>query len=578
MQSQQKYDYLGKRAGVLFPVFSMRRDSDLGIGDTESVRQCLRWLHDYEVGFLQLLPINVSGSDNSPYSAISSVALDFIYLDMLQIPEVSEMDIEKVKLGFTGDWLDANTVDYATVRKVKSKLLRLGYRRFLDEAGESSEFNSFLNDEADWLVPYCKYRWLMEEAGGSEDWMTWPEEYNTAKKALNYESLLTDLKKDEAKEIQNYYAWVQWHAFTQWKEVRKEADELNVKLMGDIPIGVSNASVDVFFEPQWFIRGWYGGAPPETVFKDDAFTCKWGQNWGVPLYDWDALEKDKFSWWKRRVNKLTEIFQIFRIDHILGFYRIYSFPWHPKRNAEFLELTYDEAKELTSGELPHFYPREDDTMVNKAKNLLDGHKYLQAVIDASAGCEVVGEDLGCVPDYVRPHLAEQGIAGFKVCHWELDDLGNVVKAEAHPGCAFATYTTHDHPSISSLWDESRDGVLEGDERASDSLRLLSQFADLPEIKTGEYPEFNSVIKWKLLDALVRSGANYSALMITDVLDDKTRINVPGTVGKHNWTYRVRWSFEKVPDHVSIEMSQLTVLLQKHQRTILNPIKKKPTVI
>jgi len=369
-----------KLLGILFPVFSMRRDGDLGIGDTRTVCLCMEWLKRYGVNFLQLLPINVSASDNSPYSAISSVALDFIYLDILQIPEIKEDDIEAIKDEFPNDWLTEKRVNYAVVRKVKSKLLRLAYYRFKSDFIDSISFNEFKVKQADWLKPYCRYRWLMEEAGGNEDWTTWPENFNSADKALIYEREQNENKNGEAQEIQEYYAWVQWHAFSQWEGVRSFADEIGVKLMGDIPIGVSNSSADVFFEPQWFQEGWYGGAPPETVFKDDAFTSKWGQNWGVPLYNWEELKEDHYSWWKRRVCKLTDIFHIFRIDHILGFYRIYAFPWHPKRNDEFLPLSEDEAKMKTLGQLPHFSPRSDDTMMNKAKNLLAGDEYIRALI------------------------------------------------------------------------------------------------------------------------------------------------------------------------------------------------------
>lgn len=553
---------------MLVPVFSMRREGDLGIGDTTAVRQCIDWLKMYEVGFLQLLPINVSGSDNSPYSAISSVALDFIYLDMAVIPELSQEDVETVRQELAGDWLEADKVDYAMVRKAKSKLLRLAYQRYEQAGNRSSEFQSFMEKEADWLVPYCKYRWLMEEAGGdagSEDWTCWPDAFNTAEKALKYERD-KDAKTDGyPRVVQEYYAWVQWHAFAQWKAVTNYADTVGMKLMGDIPIGVSCASADVFFEPQWFKKDLFGGAPPETVFKDDAFACKWGQNWGVPLYDWDALREDDFSWWKRRISKLTDIFHIFRIDHILGFYRIYAFPWHPKRNSEFLELNHEEAKKLTFGELPHFHPRADDSMTNKAMNLMDGDVYLKAVLEAAQGYEVVGEDLGCVPDYVRPHLMELGIAGFKICHWETNMFGDAQKPHEHPDCSFATYGTHDHPSIRSMWEELRHNIANGCEGSGDGLKIISQYADLPVMDDKRYPEYNSVIKWALIEALLKSGSRYAALMITDILDSRARINAPGTVGDHNWTYRIPWKFDGIPADVSNEMRKLAIYTEYHDR-------------
>ncbi len=556
-----------RRAGMLFPVFSMRRKGDLGIGDITAVRQCIDWLKSYNIGFLQLLPINVSGSDNSPYSSLSSVALDFIYLDMALIPELSQDDIDAVRSEYAGDWLVSESVNYSIVKKVKSQLLRLAYERYQKNGIDSLEFKSFMLSESDWLIPYCKYRWLMEEAGGDEDWTNWPSTFNTAEKAIHYEIDRNTRTDEGPRAVQEYYAWVQWHAFSQWKEVRTYADTAGVKLMGDVPIGVSNASADVFFEPQWFIKGWYGGAPPETVFKDDAFACKWGQNWGVPLYDWQALEKDDFAWWKRRIDKLTDIFHIFRIDHILGFYRIYSFPWHPKRNHEFLELNDAAAKKLTSGNLPHFSPRADDTSENQSLNLSSGDLYIKAILKAAEGYEVVGEDLGCVPDYVRPHLMELGVAGFKICHWETDANGEAQKPEDHPACSFATYATHDHPPILAMWEDLRKNIAKGCNGSGDGLKLISQYASLPVMEANKYPEFNSVIKWALIESLLKSSANYATLMITDILDSQTRINTPGTVGDHNWTYRVAWGFENIPSTAANEMRKLSIYAENHNRMI-----------
>jgi len=566
MQMTKKQTEDLRRGGILFPVFSMRREGGMGIGDTTAVKLCLKWLAKNNVGFLQLLPINVSGSDNSPYSAISSVALDYLYLDMGAIPELTEDDLAAAREKFGGDWLSGEKVNYDMARKVKVHLLRLAYRRYQEEGVDSEKFQQFMKEEADWLVNYAKYRWLMEEAGGCEDWSSWPEEFNTAEKALAYEKKRSKLTDGGPGAVQEYYAWVQWHALSQWREVRKVADECGVKLMGDVPIGVSCASADVFFEPQWFKPGWYGGAPPETVFKDDPFACKWGQNWGVPLYDWDALRADDFSWWRRRITKLTDIFHIFRIDHILGFYRIYSFPWHPKRNAEFLPLSKEEAKKLTGGELPHFTPHDDDTMKHKAQNLMAGDEYLKAILKAADGYEIVGEDLGCVPDYVRPHMQELGIPGFKICHWETNLWGDALKPEEHPECAFATYTTHDLPPLHAVWEDLRDNVARGCQGSGDGLKILSQYAGLPVTYADRYPRYNPVVKWALLEALMKSNARYAALMITDLLDSRERINTPGTVGDQNWTYRVPWQMQAVPDEVNEEMRKLGIYIDKYQRT------------
>ena len=177
-----------------------------------------------------------------------------------------------------------------------------------------------------------------------------------------------------------------------------------VKLMGDVPIGISWHSCDVFFHRDEFHLDWCGGSPPEGMSQSDPFFQQWGQNWGIPLYRWDHMEANGFRWWKTRIARLTEIFRMFRLDHILGFYRIYAFPWRPERNHEFLGLSHEQAADITGGRLPRWFLRPDDTVENKAANRADGDVRLRAILEAADGAEVIAEDLGWVPEYVRPHL------------------------------------------------------------------------------------------------------------------------------------------------------------------------------
>ncbi|MFK7911427.1 MAG: 4-alpha-glucanotransferase [Akkermansiaceae bacterium] len=547
-----------RRLGILIPVFSLRRDGDLGVGDTRAMREMVDWAVDHRVGFLQLLPINETGGDNSPYNAISSVALDPLLLDLESIAQVSGLLLREASDTFNSNESEKDLVDYEQSNELKWGLLAKAFEEFWQSAAVDPAFEVFRSAEADWLVPYAKFRYLME-LSGSEAWDTWPEEYNTAEKA---EAFLASMPADKLDRELAYYEWIQWHAFNQWRDLSAYAAERNVKLMGDVPIGISYCSADVFFESRWFDLTLSGGSPPETVFKDDAFACQWGQNWGIPLYNWDELEKHDYSWWRRRIEKLTDVFHVFRIDHILGFYRIFSFPWRPQRNAEFIGLTEEEAKKITGGPLPGFFPRPDDTQENKAANLADGDKYLKIVLEAAGDGEVVGEDLGCVPDYVRPHLQKIGVAGFKICHWETQHDGRVVQGGDYPECAFTTYATHDHESVPAMWNTLK-GMLDGPEKegALRGLSLLSQFAGLPYEETEDsFAEYGSVVKWAMFDSLLKSRADYAALMVTDVIDSTRRINIPGTVGGENWRYRLPWKLSQMPDEIRHEWRKLSELI------------------
>ena len=559
-----------RRAGLLAPVWSLRREDDLGIGDTAAMRELIDWAADTGVGFLQLLPINETGEDNSPYNAISSVALEPALLDLSALPELTPEDIAGARGELPAETFSGSAVDYDAVKKLKRGLLEKAFARFREaeqESERSQAFTRFRTDEADWLDDYCLFRFLMELEGGKETWNYWSIRYNTPDKARAYLAEQMSFREEEVIEQMTYYAWVQWIAFGQWRDLHRYADEHDVKLMGDVPIGISYCSVDVFFEREWFDLHWYGGAPPETIFKDDAFACKWGQNWGIPLYRWGAHEESGFRWWTRRIDKLTDAFHIFRIDHILGFYRIYAFPWHPRRNAEFLPLSHEEAAGRTGGDLPGFKPHADDSEAHCQANLAQGDKLLKAVQKAAGENEVVGEDLGAVPDYVRPHLKKIGIAGFKIPHWEVQwnpktELEHPIPGSKYEKCSFATYATHDHPPIAAMWNDFRANLKHEDEGmrvgAEWNMRVLSEIGKIALPKEGRsYRAYSQTIQWALIDALMACRSDYAAIMITDLFGLSDRFNTPGTSGTQNWRLRMPFTVA--------EMSSTSTLVRACKR-------------
>jgi 4-alpha-glucanotransferase len=550
-------------AGLLLPAFTPRREGDLGIGDTRAIKHWIDICAEHGIGFLQLLPLNETGGDDSPYNAISSVALEPLYLSFepKDIPGLEAEDLVEARVEL-GDALTASRVNYAAVRKVKRGLLEKAWLRFQAGKGDIA-FYRFRREESAWLGNYCIYRWLMDQSGGSEAWDWWPEDRKTVAGALAY--LAGERSKNAAAvdDRLEFYAWVQWLCFRQWRSVRQHADNKGVKLMGDIPIGVSRYSADVFFQREDFDLEWCGGAPPELIFKHDLFIQKWGQNWGIPLYRWERMQTAGFPWWRQRIAKLTDIFHIFRIDHVLGFYRIYSFPWQPQRNAEFLPLSEKEAAKLTGGLLPEWAPRPDDTPENKAANRADGDIRLRMAIEAAGRSAVVGEDLGSVPDYVRPHLASLDVAGFRIPHWDSDEEGHVIPPEALPECSFATYSTHDHDSIPALWASFHQLIADPDadpdeqERAEEYLRLMAEFADVKESSP-----YGPALKEALLSALLSSRSRYAAFMITDLCDLTDRLNSPGTVGPHNWSFRLPIELEA---RAVLELGKLRPILEKSGR-------------
>ncbi len=339
-----------KLAGVLCPVFSMRTEEDLGIGDTEGVRQMIDWCHEHSLAILQVLPLNETSDDNSPYNAISSMALEptTIAISPEAIADLTAAQFKEIATPELLKELRAGAVKYVKVKQLKRKLLRAAFDSFLakhwnKKTERSESFRAFLTENGDWISDYGMFRVLMEDYHDWPTWDEWPLDRQNPKKAWSWLLSLPSKQRDEYAERILFCTYVQWIAYSQWMRIKEYGTRKKVFLMGDIPFGVNRYSSDVWGNRAIFNLDWSGGCPPEKVFKVDPFTEKWGQNWGIPLYKWDVSRERKHDWWRIRCGNIHKIFHLFRIDHVLGFFRIYSFPWQPKHNAEFLPMTEEEA-------------------------------------------------------------------------------------------------------------------------------------------------------------------------------------------------------------------------------------------
>jgi 4-alpha-glucanotransferase len=452
--------------------------------------------------------------------------------------ELTREDFEAVLADTDLAKLRHGPVKYPSVKKLKRQLLESAFANFSTEGRQDrqSAFAQFCAEEDRWLDDYALFRALMQENGDSAAWDKWKHEHRTINSARAW---LRDLPQDQQTNFvrrQNFFRYVQWIARQQWREIKSLADERNVALMGDIPFGVSYYSADVFARPDEFSLDWFGGAPPEPYFKDDEFTQKWGQNWGIPLYKWDVMRANNFEWWRQRVRCVRSIFHLFRIDHVLGFYRIYAFPWRPRRNREFLPLDQKEMLQRTGGRQPHFAPRDDSNPEDCAANQRDGEEYLRAVLEEAGAGRVIGEDLGTVPDYARPHLRSLGIAGFKIPQWEFYH-GRVTPGSEYERVSVTTYATHDHKPIRKLWEEAFERPTPTSETARFELEKIASFAKF-EPKNAAI-DFDRDFYPAMMEALFRSEAWIAVVMITDLLVRKYRFNVPGTAASSNWTRRMQ---------------------------------------
>lgn len=535
-----------KIAGVLAPLFGLRGDNDLGIGDLATLRELIDWAAAAGFRLVQMLPINETGGDNSPYNAISAMAIEPTTLHLAPgSPEdltaedykavIDQADIETLRHG---------PVKYQLVKRLKRNLLGKAFEKFAAAAPQDRRFGfaDFCKTESAWLDDYAFFRALMEANGDCESWDTWPDEQRQIKSAQAWLARQPAEIRLHFSERENFFRYVQWIARQQWFGTKAYADNRDVALMGDIPFGISYYSADVFCRPDEFSRDWCGGAPPEAYFKDDAFTQKWGQNWGIPLYRWQVMREREFDWWRQRIRSVRHSFHLFRIDHILGFYRIYAFPWRPQQNKKFLSLEWREMLERTNGRAPHFAPRDDSSPENCEANRKEGEEYLRIVLEECNGSLVIGEDLGTVPDYVRPSLHSLGIAGFKIPHWEFYH-GRVTPGSEYEPLSVATYSTHDHKPIRSLWDEALFEPTETSDQARFELEKIATFAEFK--RTGGAMDFEGDFYPAMMEALFKSNSWIAIVMITDLLARKYRFNVPGVSASSNWTRRMQRSVSQL---------------------------------
>jgi 4-alpha-glucanotransferase len=535
-----------KIAGVLVPLFALRGTDDLGIGDVGALREFIDWVAEVGFGLVQLLPINETGTDNSPYNAISAIAIEptTLHLAPNSPQDLTAEDFDTVVAHVDLPALRHGGVKYRHVKKLKQHLLEKAFANFSARGSEERrlEFRTFCEEQAAWLQDYAFFRVLMEENGNSAAWNRWPAQHQSMEKARSW---LRDLPRDRQSALmgrQEFFCYVQWVAHRQWRAIKSHAEQCGVALMGDIPFGVSYYSADVFAQPDEFALDWFGGAPPEPHFKDDAFTQKWGQNWGIPLYRWEKMRANNFAWWRQRVRAIRNIFHVFRIDHVQGFYRIYAFPWRPGKNKEFLPLDRHQMLERTAGRAPHFVPRDDETSENREANKRDGQEYLRVVLEEAGATRVVGEDLGVVPNYVRPNLRSLGIAGFKIPQWEAhDDM--IIPGHMYERMSVATYATHDHEPIRALWEVAFERPTANAEQSRATLERIALFA---ELNGGiDVLDFEKDFYPAIMESLFKSESWIAVVMITDLLARKYRFNVPGTKANLNWTRRMQRSIRQL---------------------------------
>lgn len=505
-----------RRAGLLIPLFSAPSSGSWGIGEIGDIGPLCTWLAAAGQRILQLLPLNEMAPGNqSPYSAMSAMAIDPIYIGLADVEEFQAHGGEAALDAADRHALDearrAERVQHESVRAIKHRALCLAFERFIERVDTDSPrarcFRAYVEAEAWWLDDYALFRAIHDREAG-RSWTDWPEPVRRRDP-----DALNAARADLSREIR-YYQYVQWLAGSQWRKARRAARTHGVAIFGDLPFMVDAHSADVWAQQTQFELERSVGVPP------DAFSAT-GQDWGMPPYNWPAIEQDDFQWLRRRARRSAELYDGYRVDHLVGFYRTYSRP--RSRDGS-----------------PAFSPDREEAQHALGERVL--------TILREAGAEIVAEDLGTVPDFVRASLADLRVPGFRVFRWERewDVDGQPFRDPAdYPQLSVATTGTHDTESLATWWN----AAPEAERAAVAALPTVNRAARGADLLAAPY---EPTVREALLETMFAACSDIVLFPIQDVFGWTDRINQPATVSDDNWTYRLPWPIDALEDQPRAE--------------------------
>jgi len=520
-----------RRAGLLMPLFSCPSSASWGIGDIGDIEPVTAWLAGAGQRILQLLPLNeMAPGQQSPYSAISAMAIDPIFISVPQVAEFTALGGEDSLSPADREALVAvrrsPRIEHRDVRPLKQRALRSAFERFLEREWRGGSergraFQSYVSEQAWWLEDYSLFR-ALHLREHERPWMEWPEALQRRDPPA-----IDRARRDLADQVL-FQQYLQWLAGSQWQQARQHTH--GVALFGDLPFMVDSDSADVWVRQHQFRLDMSVGAPP------DAFSAT-GQDWGMPVYQWNALAAEDYRWLRERARRSADLFDGYRVDHLVGFYRTYG--------------------RVKGGGEGFFTPADVPAQRALGETVLD--------LFRGAGAEIIAEDLGTVPDFVRASLARLGVPGYRVFRWERywHDEGQPYRDPSdYPAVSVAASGTHDTEPVATWWD----AAPESDRRQVSelpSVQRLTKGADLA------HRSFDATVRDVLLEVLYASVSETLLLPLQDAFGWRDRINEPATVNDANWTYRLPWPVDRMDEipEACERKEQLRVWSQQYGRSM-----------
>jgi 4-alpha-glucanotransferase len=505
-----------KCAGTVVPVFALRTENSFGIGDFGDLFACIDWLNLTGQHILQTLPVNDTTQshtwqDSYPYNAVSIYALHPIYLNLNALGTLNDSKRQAFFLRKQRELNALSEIDYEQVDKYKWKFFKEIFKQDGTKTSDSKEFVKFYSKNKTWLVPYAEFC----------------------------------KKRDKTTSTELYY-FLQYHLHRQLSAAADYAHSKGIALKGDIPIGVNRDGVDVQTDKKLFNLDFQTGAPPD-IFSPT------GQNWGFPTYNWEAMKKDGFRWWKRRLAKMAEYFDAYRIDHILGFFRIWEIPikysdglygifspalpysekeiqnfplklfledprrkgfFHPAINSKDCRgLNDEQRRDFENLYNDYFYRRNNELW------RATGYEKLKT-LTTSTDMLACGEDLGMIPDCVPEVMRDLQILSLEIERMPKEYGLELTRMDALPYLSVCTPSTHDMETV-RIWLGENDTEDACEKVLARHLNTNSMLAVFP------------LQDWLSLDKNIRRQNA-----------DEERINIPANP-RHYWRYRMHKNFSEL---------------------------------
>lgn len=490
--SKDKWLRIGilKRSGILVPLFSVYSKNSIGIGDFSDLKLLIDWASITGNSIIHLLPLNEVGAMFCPYDSISSFALEPMYISFKDLAEsgnkIIRAKINELKKNFPPGM---PYVDYA-IKREKINLLWEIYTRIKDY--DSGEFKKFKDEFTYWLLDFAIYKVLKAHHKGCA-WWFWEDRFK------NRESpALEDFKKEHSKEIE-FEIWLQWRLYQQFKSLREYAKNKNILLIGDLPILVSRDSSDVWAHPEFFKLELAAGAPPDMY-------CAKGQRWGMPTYNWEKIAIDDYRYLKEKLRYVENFFDILRIDHVVGLFRIWSIPYNEPQKNKGLNGFFD--------------PQDESIWFEHGRNLL-------SLILNNTDILICAEDLGIVPKVCTDTLKELAILGNDVQRWvkDWDIRGDFIAPEDYRAISVAMLSTHDTTNWAAWWENEAGTVDEElfkrkcNAQGLDYTSIKNRLFDLTLSRHGRLRWLNNVDSVeKLIEGLIPEKGAVPKAELTDFIN------------------------------------------------------------